>query len=1505
MISVSGFSALHLIYEGKSNIIYQGIRDLDNQAIVLKTISPQQNCNSNIAQLIHEHTILTHLDNQNKESPVVRLLDLIYENNVPFIVLEKAGDTPLRVSTNKGPIALDDFFPLAIQLVQAIKEIHRNHITHRDIKPDNIMIDTEGKILKLIDFSAATRMSQNNSEDNTDLEFAKGSLSYMSPEQTGRLNRTVDYRTDFYSLGITLYEMLVAKLPFEKKDPLELIYSHLAENPVPIHILNPDIPKQLSILVLKLMAKTPEERYTSAVGILADLENCYTQWTAEKNILPFPLGTQDKQDKLQLPQKLYGRSEQIKKLLSIYDHTNKNRTVSLLLLSGEPGIGKTSLIKELYKPIVNTKGYFVEGKFDQHQHSIAYSAFITAFEQLIHRILKEPKDKLNYLKQNLIRGFKGNGQLIIDLVPTLELLIGPQPPLPEVSPHAMQNRFVYTMQNFVRILAQPHHPLVIFIDDWQWADSASLNLLKILLVDSGIQNLFIIAAYRDDKKEDIIPFQLSVDVLKEQLPTIYSIQLYPLTIDDIQELLQDALNLPPRELLTLSETIFDKTQGNPFFINIFLETLYQNRLIRFDDKKQRWNWKPELIKEQSHTSNVLNFIIEKIDKLPPDIQNILKIAACIGYTFDARLVAHVLGIPLPQILRKLSICIESNFVSSVRNNHEFYESIENSEEYKKILEDHESSEEECGRSHFQRILYRFTHDRVQQVCYSLIDHDTLKTTHLAIGRYLKDFPSNDDTGGQVAEMLNHLNFGADLVEDSEEREEIAELNLVVGKRAKATSAYELSCSYFLSGIGHLSANAWGESYSLIFSLYHEFAYSQFLCGDFAQAENLFIMLLNKSKTKEDKISVYLSLGQLYMGKPDYPTSIKYINKALELLGHPLPTKTSFIGFVIKILQIKWLLRGKTREDLVTIPDIQDKEAMRILQIYSMLGMSTILADRYLFVTIIHNSLHTIIKKGNCPNAIVAYLGYALILLRNRISCSVKQEEEALKLADISMRLFEKYNLKSIKLEFYFYYGISFHARRHPISTCYNFFNEAYLASREEGNLTFAAHNLQHMENALFMSGTPIPKVLDSIKTLIEGVNISNGREELGCLNLSKQFNQTLLGDYSPMEWHFETFKGRQLAEYPLDQNLYKVPVHYNHRRSFFSFLMGDYEDSLWHFKQLDKIKQKKYPVTLFIWINYYFIQPLAMMAVYDKVSLFKRLHYRWKIQQFRKILKIRAQTNPENHLNKHYLIEAEWARLHNRTEDAIQYYSRSIKAAQKYKLLHEEAIAYELKGRYFMQLEGDGSSIHSLSRAYIKFNEWGAKAKTDLMLETYPNLIQENIILPRENDTTNLLEFDTLTSNTIISDTILNIGSIIKASQAISSEIEISKLLEKLLSVLSENAGAQRIVLLSQEKEQWVVEAESNGESRSIYGGNCPFIETRSDLPLNLISYVQYTKKYLIIKNASADGHAEIDDSYFQNTQVKSVLILPLIYQGQVKHIFYMENNAIAGVFTSERLQTI
>jgi len=689
-----------VLHTGKHSLVCRAHSVKDRKNVILKVLHSDFPVLEDVAKLQHEYHILQQI----KSDGVVRVHDFIKTKNKLAIVLEDLEGESLEVFLKNSPVSLDVFFTITLQLIDILGTLHADRIIHKDIKPSNIIINPPTLKITVIDFSVSSQFSQ-EMRDNLHPNSLQGTLAYMSPEQTGRMNHSVDYRADFYSLGITLYQMLVGELPFKNQDPLELIHCHLAKTPVSVSTMNPEIPLPLSLVIDKLISKMPEERYMSVGGLKRDMAECARQWKANHQIKDFQIGLQDIPDNLIIAQKLFGREQELNQLMLAFERSRHGHA-QLLLVSGYSGIGKTSLVKEIYKPIAYKLGYFFSGKFDLLNRTIAYSAFIEAFARLVHQLLSEPEDVIEQIKRKILECVGSNGQIIIDVIPAIKAIIGTQPKLPVLPPIEARNRFTLTFQNFVRVFAQANHPLVLFIDDWQWADDASLQLLKSLLTDSSTSNLLIICAYRSNETPLDHPFTLAIQALEKNNIALHNITLGPLKQHDIQQLLAASLSCSMDKVKELALLINKKTQGNPFFINEFLKTLYQNRLLVFSYSQMAWQWDINAIKKTQSTENVIDLLRYRLDKLSEDLQNIIKLAACMGHIFDIQKLALISQTPLNKLAQLLYQAIEENLLLPVEDSYLLIETLAN--EQKNHLKTSE------------KIMCRFVHDRVQQASYNLI-----------------------------------------------------------------------------------------------------------------------------------------------------------------------------------------------------------------------------------------------------------------------------------------------------------------------------------------------------------------------------------------------------------------------------------------------------------------------------------------------------------------------------------------------------------------------------------------------------------------------------------------------------------------------------------------------------------------------------------------------------------------------------------------------------------------
>lgn len=742
---LSGYTIQETIAQRNKTIIYRGIRNSDSQRVIIKRLKSETPELKEIESLQNEYEISGNLDCPR----IIKAYSLEADGNSYALILEDFGGQSLAEYLSVHPLSLEEFFTVGIHLAETLNQLHQIPIIHKDIKPSNIIINPNTQEVKLTDFNIAIRAPfEYPTLQNPNL--MAGTFAYMSPEQTGRMNRYLDHRSDLYSLGVTFYEMLTGQLPYVSTDPLELIHSHLAQDPIPPHQLSANIPLGVSHVVLKLLAKSAEDRYQTAEGLKFDLESCVQQYQNYRTVNSFILGQRDRAPYLILPQKLYGREEEIQVLLNAFSTIQQGNS-SFAVISGYAGIGKTSIVREIYPPVSQARGYFISGKFDQYKQETPYSAIIEAFQNLISQLLTTSAEEIAVWQKQIQTALGNNGKIIIDLIPELEILIGPQPDVPILEGQAIQNRFHRVFQQFTNVFSQAKHPLVLFLDDLQWADTASLKLIQYLVSNPNAKYFLLIGAYRDNEVKLTHPLLHILNQLKNEHNTkIIEITVQSLNIDQVHEFMADTFETKadPQKIQQLSHLVFEKTQGNPFFINQFLKTLDEEKIINYNYQADQWLWDLNVIQGVGLADlNLVELLARNFQKLPQTTQEILKAAACIGYQFSLSSLVKIHQCSSDFAKNNLEPALQQNFITI------------------------DSKGSKTSLNHGE-IEYRFLHDRIQQAAYSLIPVTEKKATHLKIGQLLLQNSTEKEQEEILFVLVNQLNLGFDLLTSEEERQEL-------------------------------------------------------------------------------------------------------------------------------------------------------------------------------------------------------------------------------------------------------------------------------------------------------------------------------------------------------------------------------------------------------------------------------------------------------------------------------------------------------------------------------------------------------------------------------------------------------------------------------------------------------------------------------------------------------------------------------------------------------------
>lgn len=1436
---------MNLVKRSSNFTIYEFTDPNEGQRYLLKTISKNNFDPKCRLHLNTEYDILQHLKETGSARKVYEKTE--YEG-APALVLEYIDGKPLH-EAYRFPVSVRDFLKLAPALATAVGQLHRQKVIHKDIQPSNIIVEQQNGAIRMIDFGIATRLS---SENNTmrSLRLLEGHLSYISPEQTGRMNRLVDYRADLYSLGVIFYEMLTGKCPFASVDPLALIHSHIA--------VAPDlssVPEPLRDILAKLLEKNADDRYQSAFGLLYDLEQCADQFSSNGAIQSFLLAQKDYSHHFHLSQKLYGRATEITSLIDYFNKISQGSS-HLLLVSGYSGIGKSALVHEIHKPITEKSGFFISGKYDQYQRNIPYFAFLKAFEGLIQQLLTESVERRAIWKDKLLAALASNGQIIIDVIPEVELLIGPQPPVAALLPTEAQNRFFNTFLNFIGVFAQKEYPLVLFLDDLQWADAASLKMLSNLLLEDRVQHLLVIGAYRDNEVTATSPLMLTLSELGKETADITTIQLQPLPLVEVKQLVADSLRCQVNESDDLSSLVFDKTAGNPFFMTQFLAKLHEDDLVRFDFNQFRWQWNTKAILAQKVSDNVVDLMTGKIQKLPAKTSELLQVAACVGASFDLRTLAAATGMPELEVARELWPGIREGLTPPLDDNYRAFQSEAEGADLSAF-----------GLTNLNP-RYRFLHDRIQQAAYNMIPEKDRPKMHLHIGRLLLQEMSPEMLDDRLFDVVNHLSLGRHLITDAAQRVQYAALFLLAGKKAKASTANASAADYLAYGIELLGDLNWtSDCYQLTYDLHYERAEALYLSVQHAEAEKVLGTILSNTTLRADLAKVHLLKGVLYTNIGQLMDAFNACKEGLVLYGIEVPASVTPEMIGQGLGEIEGLRAGRPIDELTELPLLTDPDGyMRTLLLSVIATPAYFLYNDTIWVWVIMQLVKLSMKDGNSDISDLGYSAFGVM-----VAHGIGDSPSGYAYGKLSLELNRKFNKVENRAKVNLIFGQMISHWRVHLKQSMPLAVEGFQYGQETGDLIYAGYNAYSLMWTHFVIGRPLQEVVNECLKFRPFFARTKDFLGQGILVLQR-LSEALQGlTTSPTSLENEGLSEADLIAPIVDYAL-KLPIHvYYLSKMRLYYLFGEPEKAL---ELVAAAQAVAYASTGYVYysdLNYLHSLNLLDLAVKSDETV--RAALLETVTQNQVQMKTWADNSPDNFLHKYHMIEAGLKSFQSDNRITSDEYDETIRLANLNGFLHDEALANELAGRFFLGIGKPKLARPYLQDAFNLYLKWGAGAKANQLKTLYSDHITEVI---RRGGTHIGVGKNTQGE----SSEALDLYSIIKAYTAISSEVAIDKLLRRMITLIVENAGAQRAVLVRVDDHGVLtVVAEGNTEAQTLYlqSEQIPLADADHILSVAVVQYVQLTKEEVVLDNAISDDRFG-NSAYIKSNQPKSVLSLSLIH---------------------------
>ncbi len=1375
-------------------------------------------------------------------------------------VQETLSGVPLTVHIRKnGPLKMAAFIPSAIQMVSAVNALHKAGLTHHWLTSDVFFVDPETHDICLGDFAFGMIFNQppliSDISGTSPPAISDRFLPYISPEQTGRMNCDVDYRTDFYSLGVIFHELLLGAPPFTGS-PVEIIHAHMArppEIPTAVRKNMGDFPADM---ILKLLSKSPDARYQSAWGIKSDLEKCRnsTAW-ADPDIPPTP-GADDAPEQFRFTGAIYGRDVETAMLVHEFNQMRETRP-GVFMVAGYSGIGKTRLVEELRRHVAAGGGYFISSQCDPLEQELPYSSLIPAFSGMLRQMLTEPLDRIEDWRLRLTHAMGDGAAVMMEVLPELENIIGSQPAAPSLTPRDARNRFHVVFENFLHTLATRAHPLALFIDNIQWADAATLKLMTSLFTGSDMRYFFLVGAYRTNELTPEHPLLDSLEHIRDKGVPVQTLTLKPLSEADVCRMLADSLHTSMDQVVLPARVIHDKTRGNPFFIRQFIETVNAAGCFSYDYNTGRWQWDIDQVTDQRITDNVVDYMTARVAQLGACAMETLWLAACIGDVFAFSLLAAAAEKPADEILVDLREAAALGLI------------LPKGDAWQRM--DHPARE----------MTFAFVHDKLRQTVYARISDALKHQYHHTIGNRMFQQTDVQNLPSRIFAIVHHLNQGKSRITSEAEKKSTARLNLLAAKRAKDAAAYHQARQYLKTAEKFLTPAAWDTDVDLMFDIKKHRMECEYLLHQFDPADGLFHELLAHADSDETRADLFNQKMIMLASLARHEDALAMGAAGLDLLGIHLPKKAGKTDILRRLMVLKYQLRGKEIASLVDLPEISDPRLQRTLTLMMNLSLSAYFRHPYFASCLALDIFKLTLKHGNSPVSPFAYVIYGAAL------CGLFREYTAgCRFGELAIKAKNRFGGPQMQAKVMLYVANAMTVWTRPLRQVITMNREGLTAARNSGDLNYTIYHIQTLIFTMFAAGTPLNEVDRECRRYFEFVEKTHDQGALNYLISVIQFIKCLRGETCHIHsLNDDRFSESRHVRRIQDDNIHIILCRHHLLKLRLLYIMEDYKGAL---KEAEKCRAlRQYHIGTIILPEYYLYHALVLTALYPSVSAFKKSIYRAHLGIFRRHLRHLAGQCPENFEAKYFLIQAEMARIAGRDRRASAFYQKAIEAANTGGFTQIHAIASEAAARFFLSRKMDDAARPYQHQARSSYHKWGARTKATLLEKTFS--------LPAAADSP---------AGPLPMGSNLDYSAIVASLQAISREIVLEDLMKSLMKIVLENAGARKVRFLSIKSGQMFLEASTHiDEPETLVHKSLP-ADGHPDLFHPVLNYVKRASTYLVLEDAVNKGDF-ITHPYVKTHRPRSVLCLPVIRHQWTGALLYLENDITPSVFTPERIRVL